>query len=140
VFKIIGNLDLAEEKTPVLYNGRGTLYVTGNAYIHDCLLPAATSSFPIDDAIGIIAGNDIEIATGSGERAARLAGAFYAQNSIRSNKQTQTAGALVAQYVDLGGQIPSVFQVPLLAKNLPPGMPGSTPRCFVRTVYWREIF
>ena len=139
-FKIIGNLDLAEEKVPLFYLGKGTLYVTGNVNVHDCLLPAATSSFPVNDAIGIIAGNDIEIATGSGERAARVAGAFYAQNSIRSNKPIQTAGTLVAQSVDLGGQIPSVFQVPLLAKNLPPGMPGSTPRYFVRTVYWREKY
>ena len=57
-----------------------------------------------------------------------------------SIKPIQTAGTLVAQSVDLGGQIPSVFQVPLLAKNLPPGMPGSTPRYFVRTVYWREKY
>ncbi len=139
VFKIIGNLDLAEEKVPVFYLGKGTLYVTGNVYIHDCLLPAATSSFPTNDAIGIIAGNDIEIATGSGERAVRVAGALYARNSIRSNKRTQTAGTLVAQSVDPGSEIPSIFQVPLLAKNLPPGMPGSTPCYFVKTVYWREM-
>jgi hypothetical protein len=45
----------------------------------------------------------------------------------------------VAQYFDLGNQIPSVFQTPLLAKNLPPGMPGATPSYYVKTVYWREI-
>jgi hypothetical protein len=139
VFKVNGNLDLAKKNAFIYYNGKGTLWATGNVVIHDCVFPATASSFPTTNAIGVIAGNDIEICTGAGESAARLAGAFYAVNRIISAKQTQTAGTWVSNYFDLGSQVPSVYQVPSLHKNLPPGMPGGDPYFFIKTVYWKEI-
>jgi hypothetical protein len=102
-------------------------------------LPATASSFPTTNAIGVISEGSIDIATGGGESNARITGAFYAQNTIRSNKQTQTAGTWVSQNFDLGNQVPRIYQVPLLAKNLPPGMPGADPYFFIKTVYWREV-
>jgi len=139
VLKVSGNLDLAKKNVFMYYNGKGTLWATGNVYIHDCVLPATASSFPTSNVIGVIAGNDIEICTGAGESAARLTGAFYAVNTIRSAKQTQTAGTWVSNYFDLGSQVPRIYQVPLLGRNLPPGMPGGDPYFFIKTVYWREI-
>jgi len=69
----------------------------------------------------------------------RHCGAFYAPNRIICAKQDQIAGTIVANYFDMGGQVPSIYQVPLLAKNLPPGMPGGDPYFFIKTVYWREV-
>jgi hypothetical protein len=139
VFKVNGNLDLAKKNVFMYYSGKGTLWATGNVIIHDCVLPATASSFPTTNVIGVIAGNDMEICTGAGESAARLAGAFYAVNTIRSAKQTQTAGTWVSNYFDLGSEVPKVYQVPLLGKNLPPGMPGGDPYYFIKCVYWKEI-
>ena len=139
VFKVNGNLDLAKKNVFMYYSGKGTLWATGNVVIHDCVLPATASSFPTTNVIGVIAGGNLEICTGPGESAARLAGAFYAVNRIRTAKQTQTAGTWVSNYFDLGNQVPSIYQVPLLGKNLPPGMPGGDPCFFIKTVCWKEI-
>ena len=79
------------------------------------------------------------MATGSGESQIKVAGAFYAQGKIKANKQTQTAGTWVSNYFDLGSQVPKIYQVPLLSRNLPPGMPGGEPLYFIKTVYWKEI-
>jgi len=116
--------------------GKGTLYVTGSVYIHDNVLPP-DDSFPTVSCMGIIAGSDIELATGSGESHILTAGAFYAANQIRSGKQTQHAGTFVANYFDMGSQVPKIYQVPLLERNLPPGLPGGDRYFFIKTVYWR---
>ncbi len=139
VVKVNASLDLAKKDSNLYYSGKGTIYCTGTVYIHEYTLPAANDSFPTIDCLGVIAGVDIEMATGSGESQILVAGAFYAQNKIKSNKQTQTAGTWVSNYFDLGSQVPIVYQVPLLGRNLPPGMPGGDPYFFIKTVYWKEI-
>ncbi len=137
VFKIPGNLILAKKDHAVFYHGKGTFYVTGDVYMKDCVVPDTASSFPTASIIGIIAENDIDLDCNVSQT--RHAGAFYAQNEIRTAKQDQTAGTLVSNYFNLGAQVPSVYQVPLLHKNLPPGMPGGDPYYFIKTVYWKEI-
>jgi len=137
VFKVPGNLNLAKKLNTVLYSGKGTLYATGDVNIKDCVLPATASSFPTTNSIGIIAGNNIDMDSNVAQ--VRHCGAFYAPNRIICTKQDQIAGTIVANYFDMGGQVPSIYQVPLLAKNLPPGMPGGDPYFFIKTVYWREV-
>ena len=61
----------------------------------------------------------------------KVMAALYAENSASVSKQTNVAGALVAQAFDLGNQVPSVWQVPTLGTHLPPGMPGADPMLFV---------
>jgi hypothetical protein len=139
VVKVTANLDLVKKNNAVQYSGKGTLYVTGNVYVHDNVLPASASSFPTTNCLGIIATNDIELATGGGESNILTSGAFYAGNKIKTVKQTQHAGTFVCNYFDLGSQVPSIYQIPLLGKNLPPGMPGTDPYYFIKTVYWREV-
>ncbi|MDH7498893.1 MAG: PilX N-terminal domain-containing pilus assembly protein [candidate division NC10 bacterium] len=136
VVKVTANLDLAKKNAPLQYVGKGTLYATGSVYLHDDVLPPA-DSFPTVNCLGIIAGQNIELATGGGESHIRTAGAFYAANRISSGKQTQHAGTFVANYFDMGSQVPRIYQVPLLEKNLPPGLPGGDPYYFVKTVYWK---
>jgi hypothetical protein len=139
VVKVNGSLDLAKKNNAVNYSGKGTLYVTGSIYVHDNVLPATALSFPTTNCLGLIAGGDIELATGGGESNILTAGAFYAANKVKINKQTQHAGSIVCNFFDLGSQVPSIYQVPLLARNLPPGMPGGERYYFVKTVYWREV-
>ncbi|MFH0872866.1 MAG: hypothetical protein V1878_10330, partial [bacterium] len=145
VVKITGNLMLAKGGNTVLYSDKGTLYVTGDVNINDCVLPvdpipatpAMDPSFPTINCIGIIAGNNIDLNCGQSQ--VQHCGAFYAQGTIKANKQTQTAGTWVSNYFDFTDQVPGIYQVPLLGKNLPPGMPGGDPYFFIKTVYWREV-
>jgi len=132
-----GNIDLAKKGKVVTYAGKGTLYSTGNIKIHDNLLPS--SGFPATNAIGLIATQDIEIATVPGESHTKAAGAFYAEGKIKSGMQNKILGTFVSNYFDMGSQVPKIYQVPSLATNLPPGMPGATPVWVFTKKTWREI-
>lgn len=134
--KVTGDIDLAKKNKAVTYKGKGTLYSTGKISIHDNVLPsAADGGFPTN-AIGLIATQDIEI---TGDSHLKAAGAFYAQNKIKSSKQNEILGTFVANYFDMGSQVPKIYQVPALATNLPPGMPGSQGYYVVTVISWKEV-
>jgi hypothetical protein len=137
IVKIVGDLDLALKDNAVNYSGTGTVFSTGNIRIHGHVLPTGdyldTSSMPVHN-LGLIADANMELAAGPGESAIKVMGALYAEGLTTIEKQTNVAGAVVAQGFDLGSQVPSVWQVPKLATNLPPGMPGSAPMLFVSGV------
>jgi hypothetical protein len=106
------------------YSGRGTLAATGNVFVHTNVVP--TSGFPQPNAMGLIARHRMELATGGGDSHIQLSGAFYAQEQVVSAKQNEIGGTFVASYFSMTN-VPHMYQVPALAKNLPPGMPGATP-------------
>lgn len=138
IVRINGDLDLARKNEAIAYQGRGTFFVEGTIRVHSTVLPVNT--FPTVDALGCIAGQDIEFATGSGEAQLSGAGAWYAQRKIKSAKQNQFAGTYVANYFDMGTNVPNIYQVPSLSRNLPPGMPGGD-ACFasVQVVSWKRL-
>jgi len=134
IVQVNGDLDLAKKNAPVDYSGTGTIYATGDVRIHSDLLPTGdylNTANPNPNNLGIIADIDMHIADGPGESAIKVMAALYAENYASVAKQTNIAGALVAQAFDLGNQVPSVWQVPILSTHLPPGMPGSDPMLFV---------
>jgi hypothetical protein len=49
------------------------------------------------------------------------------------------AGTFVSNYFDMGTNVPSIFQVPTLADNLPLGMIGNYPIMSMTRVSWREL-
>ena len=68
------------------------------------------------------------------------AGAWYAQRKMVSAKQNQFAGTYVADYFDMGTNVPSIYQVPTLATNLPPGMPGGKNAFTIASVFsWKRL-
>jgi hypothetical protein len=75
------------------------------------------------------------IGGGPGAPELSLMGAFYAQNKIEVHKPNAIAGALVSNYFEIT-QVPSIYQVPTLAENLPPGMPGGTRWS---AFYWKKL-
>ena len=87
-------------------------------------MPASGKVFPTTARLGIIAGQDLNLATGSGSSQLNMAGAFYAQGTIKSAKQNNIAGTFVASYFDMGTNVPNIYQVPTLSSNMPPAMPG----------------
>lgn len=124
VVKISGDLQIGAKGSDIAYKGNGTLYATGNVNVDGNLLPASGKVFPTTARIGLIAKHDMNLATGSGSSQLQMAGAFYAQGTIRSAKQNQIAGTFVASYFDMGTNVPNIYQVPSLSSNMPPAMPG----------------
>ena len=131
-------INLATKGDTIKFAGNGTIYAeTGSVYVHGSVMPNTT--FPTIDGLGVIAKLDIEFATGSGESQLSSAGAWYAQRSIKSAKQNNFAGTYVSNYFDMGTNVPSIFQVPTLADNLPPGMPGSEGVYAAQVLSWRHL-
>ena len=138
IVRINGNLDLSANDSTVNYSGNGTLFAQGSICVHGHVMPA--TMFPATDSMGCIARQNIEFATGIGESQLFAAGAWYAQGTIRSGKQSNFAGTYVANYFDMGNQVPSIFQVPTLAQNLPPGMPGGNITIYTAQILsWRHL-
>ena len=144
IIKIEGSFDFTETSAAgktineVRYAGRGTLYVTEDVNVHISLLPAAGLIFPTDTSLGMIAVHDINLAMGSGDSHLAMVGAFFAQGTIRSAKQNEIAGTFVSNYFDLGSNVPSIYQVPELAKGMPPAMPGDEPFISMKILSWRD--
>jgi len=138
IVKVNGNLNFGQKNQTIRFDGRGTIYATGSISVHSNLLPRAGRVFPIDAALGFIAVRDINLATGPGDAQLKMMGAFYAQGIIRSAKQNQIAGTFVGSYYDMGTNVPNIYQVPELARNLPPGMPGDKPIISLKRKTWRE--
>ncbi|MCH7944547.1 MAG: hypothetical protein IIC73_00820 [Armatimonadetes bacterium] len=138
IVKIEGSLEIDRHQFGQLrYQGNGSLYVTEDVNLHVDLLPLDGLVFPTDTSFGLIAGRDINLATGGGDSALSMVGAFYAQGTVRSAKQTQIAGTFVSNYFDLGKNVPSVYQIPTLKENLPPGLPGTEDFYTVKIISWR---
>jgi len=138
IIRIAGDLDLCKKQEALNYTGSGTLFVEGDIQVHGSVMP--TSTFPTVDALGCIAGQDIYFATGGGEAQLDAAGAWFAQRTILSAKQNQFAGTYLASYFDMGTNVPNIYQVPELATNLPPGMPGGDVRIVIAQVLsWRHL-
>lgn len=124
VVKVVGNLQLGAKNSDLSYLGNGTIYATGSVNVDGNLMPASGKVFPTTARLGIIAGQDLNLATGSGSSQLNMAGAFYAQGTIKSAKQNNIAGTFVASYFDMGTNVPNIYQVPTLSSNMPPAMPG----------------
>jgi len=129
--QIDGELVIGNGSLDILYSGRGTIYAAGNEYtygdidVHSNLLPVGT--FATDDVLGLMAKRNMNVGTGDGDANLVMAAACYAGDTITSAKQSQVAGTFVCRLVDMGGNAPSIFQVPKLVDNLPPGLIGSEP-------------
>lgn len=136
-------------------DGGGTLYSeavpvsafsndTAGIFIHSNILPMDGYKFSSDvDAeratLGLMATGDIGIATGGGDAQLAIAAAMYARRQISSYKQNQIAGTMAANYIDMGTNVPRIYQVPSLVRHVPPGLPGRTPIFIPTSTSWRDL-
>jgi hypothetical protein len=125
--------DGSKKSTPIVYDGKGTLASMGNMHINTHVI--TKGEFPTDDVLGFLSYQDLEIGTGSGSSQLNLMGAFYAQQQITNSKQNSLVGAMVSNFFNISN-VPSLYQVPSLVDNLPPGLPGG--RTF-NTYIWRTV-
>jgi Tfp pilus assembly protein PilX len=137
VIRIEGDLQLGSKDT-IHYSGNGTLYATNDLKIDGDILPAPGLTFPTTARMGFIAKRNMDLATGAGSSQLSMAGAFYAQGRITSRKQNQIAGTFVANFYDMGTNVPNIYQVPSLVYNMPPAMPGDRMIATIKTEAWRE--
>jgi len=142
---IDGNLSFIGQgnQRTINYSGRAAILVNGDVEIATNLLSCnngnpnnTANSFPVNNIIGIMASNNMLVGTTA---QCNIMGAFYAQNRITAQRQTNVMGTFVSNYFDMGGQVPSIFQVPTLADNLPLGMIGNYPLLVLSQRSWREI-
>ena len=128
-----GKITITGDNTgqPLLYDGKGTLVAEDDVLIDNNILSKGT--FPTDDALGVISYKQMYI--GSDDSQMKLMGAFYAQEEVINAKQTQLAGTIVSNWFGMK-QVPDIYQVPELVRNLPPGMPGSDD---VNIYSWRQV-
>ena len=120
----------------ITYAGKGTIYVTGTTNIDGNVLPATAASYPTTNVLGVVSTGNMALPSSSQKL---LTGAFYSAGTITSNKQNELAGTIVCQNFNITAQVPKIWQVPSLAANLPPGMPGSGQNWVFTKKTWREI-
>lgn len=142
--EINGNLVITRgggnDKT-IYYTGRGAILVQGDATLDTDLLTVnkngtTANSFPVNNFFGIMAKKNLIVGSLS---QLQLMGGFYAQNMVKSSKQTITMGTFVGNYFDMGTNVPDIYQVPELPNNLPLGMIGNYPILNLSQVSWREL-
>lgn len=142
--EVNGNLTFTRgsgnDKT-IHYTGRAAMLVRGNVTLDTDLLTVnangtTANSFPQNNVLGIMATQNMTVGSLS---QLSLMGAFYAQGQINCSKQTTVMGTFVSNYFNMGTNVPSIFQVPDLADNLPMGMIGAYPILVFSQVSWREL-
>ena len=138
LIKIPGNFQINGFADGVDYAGVGTMYVDGDCYFGNSLMPTAGLVFPYDAALGMVVGQNLNLSTGPGDAQIQMAGAFYAQGIVKSAKQNDILGTFVANFFDMGSQVPNIYQVPVLKDLLPPVMPGDKKYYSLQVKTWRQ--
>ncbi|MEW6615757.1 MAG: pilus assembly PilX N-terminal domain-containing protein [Thermodesulfobacteriota bacterium] len=129
----VSSLNISDDIT---YAGKGTIYVTGTTNIDGHVLPETAASYPTTNALGVVSTGNMTLPSSANKL---LTGAYYSSGTVTSNKQNELAGTIVCQNFNITAQVPRLWQVPSLASNLPPGMPGATQNWVLTKKTWREI-
>jgi hypothetical protein len=142
--EIDGNLEFTRgggSDDTISYTGRAALLVRGDVSIDTHMLSVnadgtTADSFPINNILGVMAENNMTVGSTA---QLTLMGAFYAQGTVSSSKQTVTMGTYVGSYFNMGTNVPEIYQVPWLADYLPLGMIGGYPITNWGSLAWREV-
>ncbi len=123
------------------YEGKGTLLAydggsggTGNVEVSVNLM---ADVFP-SNVIGLMAENTMNLGQTS---QIEIMGAFYSEDKIDVDKQTNIIGTIVGNYFDMGSQVPAIYQVPSMSSAFTGGMRmiGSDPVLALLPLSWREL-
>jgi hypothetical protein len=130
-----GDITFDKKGGTIEYEGKGSLVTTGSMTITANLLTRSFNTYPTQDILGVMAADSITFDTSQ----LNLMGVFYAENQISSTKQTSVAGTFFSDYFDMGQNVPAIYQVPEVIRNLPPGMIGDFSLWSVKPLTWGEI-
>ena len=136
---IDGNLSIST--STLNYTGKAAILVKGDIDLESNLYTqnengTTANSFPYSACLGLMATNNMNVGMTS---QLEIMGAFYAQNTITSAKQTNVMGTYVSNYFNIQKNVPSIYQVKDLPANLPDGMIGKNPIFVMSRLSWREI-
>lgn len=141
--EVDGNLEFTGKANDqyINYTGRAAILARGDVIIDTDMLSmnadgTTENSYPAANCLGVMAENNMYVGLSS---QLKIMGAFYAQNTVQTTKQTIIMGTFVGNYFDMGNQVPDIYQVPELADNLPYGMIGAYPILTFQQVSWREL-
>lgn len=130
-----GNNNLGITSGDFTYTGTGTILVTGSVSIDANLVTEGDDSFP-NNILGIMTPNNILL----GDTSQRdIMGLFFAEGTVATDMQTDVVGTIITNYFDASNQVPSIFQVPEAANNLPPGMIAGDPVWLIKIVSWQKL-
>lgn len=127
------NMSKAGSNTTINYTGSGSLLVTGNVQIDVNLITTGNNSFP-NNILGIMTPGNM----GFNQASIDVMGLFYAEGQVRVEKQTDIMGTIVANYFDMGTNVPSIFQVPETINHLPLGLIGQNGVWLMKIVSWEK--
>jgi len=128
------NMNKTGSNKTITYTGNGSIFATGNIAVNTDLITSGNASFP-NSIVGLMTPNAISM----NEAGIDVMGLFYAETQVTVQKQTDVVGTIVSNYFDMGTNVPSIFQVPETANNLPPGMISGTPIYVMRIISWQKI-
>jgi hypothetical protein len=130
--------DLGFNGGTITYSGTGSILATGNVNINENLVTSGALSFPTN-IMGIMTPGNVNIGAGAGAAQLDVMGLFYAEDTVAIAKQTDLLGTIVSNYFDMGGQVPSIYQVPETFNNLPAGMIGQEDAWVMKIVAWHKL-
>ncbi len=119
----------------IYYSGKGTILALGNIKLNSNLITRSINTYPFLDIIGFMTPQNIYFQASQ----TNIMGLLYAENSIIAEKQTSVTGTFVSDLFDMGTNVPSIYQVPEIINNMPPGMIGDQAYYWIRIDCWREI-
>lgn len=128
------NISGQGNQTTIQYTGAGTILSNGDVNIRVNLLTPGDNSFP-SNIVGFMTPKDINFTTSQLD----VMGLFYAENKIKSERQTTVLGTFVSNYFDMGNQVPSLFQVPETINHLPQGLIGGDSGWILQVVSWKVL-
>ena len=133
---ILGKEDQSPGTQTIRYGGKGILISSGSIFIHTHLFPKRI--FPADDAIGLIAAENIYILPHEVYALYFMGGALFAEETVYIAEKSYVAGSIVANSFEMGRES-MVTQVPDLATNLPPDMIAGWPDWYITLREWKEL-
>ncbi len=118
----------------VTYSGNGSILTSGTVQINADLLTNGDNSYPTN-VMAIMTPASVFF----NEANINVMGLFYGGTNIIVQKQTNIIGTLVSNWVSVGQNVPSVYQVPDTANHLPAGLIGADSGWSLRVVSWQKM-
>ncbi|MBI2920565.1 MAG: hypothetical protein HYY18_05725 [Planctomycetes bacterium] len=117
-----GDFSFGKKGNTLKYDGRGTIYIggtTGNMHVHGNVVPLG--QYLTDDVMGFVTKRDMFLADGPGDSQLSMFGIWRAGNKVTSQKQNEIYGSFIAEFFDMGTNVPHIAHHPEVTKNMPPG-------------------
>lgn len=129
------------EKDALYYTGKGTIYTDKSLTIKRSVMPSggADHKFATKDILGIVTTGEMIIGGSGGDPDLELMGALLSTGKVTVKQSVSIAGTIVADRFTME-QVPTIFEVPALSKNLPKGMPASDAIYNISKIRRKELY